>query len=324
MLIHLTGSDTYRSARRLADLREAFIAKHDPQQLNIAVLDGEQATSEEFRQAVQTTGMFTSKRLVIVDRYSPSGKLTPEAVQSAATSVADPKSDVIVVIRDVITAAKSRGKSVAGKRSSGVSPTWKGEKREQFAPLSAAERITWIQNELKQRQATIVPPAVQRLLVLCGEDMWRLASELDKVITYAGQRPITLADIDQLVMGEATSDIFALTDAIGMRQSGTIARLIRQEISSGANVFGLLAALAQHIRTLVRVRQALDGGVSAGSLATRLGIHPYVAQKSVQQVSHFSADQLIELHHRLVRVDHDLKTSPLDAETLLDIVLLGA
>lgn len=328
MIIHLTGADTYRSAKRLAELRSAFIAKHDPRRLNVVDVDGETATMAEVRNAITATGMFTAKRFVALDHYLPTGPLPPDALAEEIKKVAAKDSDVILVIRDTVddgvpTAARAKKtakKSTPKKTASAF--TIDGEKREVFSRLSPAQTTTWILSEAKNRGGLFEPAAAQRMVALCNNDSWRIANELDKLIAFAGQKAVTVAEVETMVASESSSDIFALTDALGQRNAARSLALLHQELSAGVNEFSLIATLAGHLRTLYRVKQAQQRGSAPAAMASELALHPFVVQKAAAQTSRFTTDQLRDLHHRLVTIDHDLKTSPLDAETLLGLVFV--
>jgi len=328
MIIHLTGSDTYRSAKRLAELRAAFIVKHDPRGLNVVGVDGETATSAEMRTAVTATGMFASKRFVSLDRYQPDGSLLLDGLVGILGLVAEKNNEVIVVVRDLIDDAArpvKRSRATAkkpSKKTAGGSFVLPDERREVFSRLTPAQTVTWISTEAKSRGGSFEPAAAQRLVALCNGDSWRIATELDKLVSFAGAKSVTVAEVETMVMSENSSDIFALTDALGQRQSARALELLHRELSAGTNEFSLIATLAGHIRTLYHVQQAQQRGSAPSALASELGLHPFVVQKALAQTSRFTTDELRDLHHRLVTIDHDLKTSPLDAETLLDVMLI--
>ena len=326
MIIHLSGADTYRSAERLRELRQAFIAKHDPRGLNTVTLDADTATATELHNAITATGFFAAKRFVALNGYSANSAITPE-VLVATTAKIGTGTDIIFVLRNLVGSQPAPKKRTTKTKKTAPTATRQAvqlpnEKREEFPVLSDAQLLGWIGKQVKANGTTIVPAAAQRLIAMCSRDSWRIATELDKLSAHSGGQPITVADVEALVRSEYSSDIFAVTDALGLRQAARVLQLIHQELASGTNMFSLIATLAGHIRTLYSISQAVQRGVSSTALASELGIHPFVVQKSLAQVRLFSIVELRDLHHRLVGIDHDLKTSPLDAETLMDVLLM--
>ncbi len=330
MIIHLTGADTYRSSRRLAELRAAFIAKHDPQAYNTVTLDGTTTTTTEIQQALSATGFFAAKRFVVLDRYDPA-VVSVTDLNKILQPVTKTTSDVIVVIRDMLGAA---AKSAARRRPAGKKTTPKktipstvefsDEKREEFPQLSAAQAVTWAIKEAQRLGGKIAAPAAERLVALCGDDPWHRATELEKLVLHAGGAPVTVADVEAFVHSDYSSDIFALTDALGQRQTARALELLHRELASGMSEFALVSTLASHIRNLWLVKQAHERGVAPSAIAAETVLHPFVVQKALAQAKLFSVATLSALHHNLLHIDHDLKTSPLDAETLLDMFLIQA
>lgn len=328
MIIHLTGADTYRSAKRLAELRAAFVAKHDPRNLNVVMIDGETAKVADIKNAVTATGMFATKRFVVVDRYLPDGPTKPEELGEILTPLAGKDHDVIVIVRDTIVDGEpaTRRPRTTTKKPSKKTATGSfvipGEKREVFSQLTPTQTAAWIGAEIQAHQAVFEPAAVQRLVALGNNDSWRIATELEKLIAFGGEKPVTVADVESMVISENSSDIFALTDALGQRNAARALALLQREFSAGTNEFSLIATLAGHLRTLYNVKLAQQRGSNPATMASELAIHPFVLQKAASQTARFSTDELRDLHHRLVTIDHDLKTSPLDAETLLDMLMM--
>lgn len=329
MIIHLTGTDTYRSAQRLAELRQAFIARHDPQGFNVVTLDASTATLGDVHAALSATGFFARKRFVAIDNYTGQGEVVGAALTTALKSAAPPSSDLIVIVRDVLGGASTGAGRTTRKTGKGVKrlaavvelPT---AKREEFPALDAAAAATWVEKQIRHNGGQIERTAVQRLVALTNGDSWRLAAEAEKLAMYAGGQTISVADVETMVSGEYRSDIFALTDALGQGQTARALSYLHRELGSGTNPFALIATLAGHVRNLWQVQRAQGRGLTPVAIASTFALHPFVVQKALSQTSRFSPGQLEQLHHRLVGIDHDLKSSPLDAETLLDLLIVAA
>lgn len=325
MLILLTGPDTYRSHRRFDQLRTAFVAKHDPHGYNTAVLDATTATVEELQAALATAGFLTSKRFVGLNHYdAKNAAVEPTSLQARLAGYAK-NDDVIVVVREVTAPAarRPRGKpsKTASRRAAGLKLD--KAKTERFPQLSETDLTTWVKREAADRAGKIAPAAIKKLVIACEQDSWRIASELDKLLAYVGAQAVSEQDVEALVTTPYASDIFALTDALGSRQRARALALLHDELAAGTHPLALIAVLAGHIRNLAAVKAAMAGGQTLRTLPEELHLHPYVVQKAAQQARQFEAQQLSDIHHRLVTIDFDLKTSRLDAETLLDVLLMS-
>lgn len=323
MIIHLTGPDTYRSHRRMQQLRTAFVAKHDPRGFSTVMLDGETAAGEEIRTAITTSGFFSAKRFVGLDRYT-SAKAAASPKQLLETlSIAEKSNDIIVVVREIATVP---GKKPVGrtKKSATTSDMLRipAAKEESFATMTPSATATWVIKETKERGGKISPAVANQLVAMTDNDAWRIANELDKLVLFAQQQPITVVMLRQHVASPFASDIFALTDAIGLRQHPLALRLLHHELGSGTNPLALITIIASHIRTLLRVLNASADGRPETHLAADLKLHPFVVKKALIQSRKFLPEDLRQWHHRLVNTDFQLKTTPHDAETLLGMLIL--
>lgn len=311
MVILLTGPDSYRSLRRLEQLREAFRAKFDEAGLNTITLDPETTTATMLRDAVVSGGLFATRRMVILDPYDAKrSALKPAALQEALADHVKGQ-DVIVLIREVVVPMPGRGKkTVASKAWSMPEATV-----EEFPTLTVMTAQRWILAEAKERGFRLTPAAAERLVAVVGSDTWRLHNELEKLGAYASGREITASDIELVSVDRTESDIFRLLDSIGNRQTSAALLLIRRELQSGTHPLAVVSALTRHIEHLLGA-QALAPATSA-AIAKELSVHPYVATKAAAQAKKFQRAELLRWHGALVQMDRDLKSTNLDAETLL-------
>ncbi|HWP34936.1 MAG TPA: hypothetical protein VNM66_04995, partial [Thermodesulfobacteriota bacterium] len=75
----------------------------------------------------------------------------------------------------------------------------------------------WIAGQFRQRGVRAEPDACAALLHLVGEDVLALASEIDKIATWADGEPVGAAEVEALAAPVADTPVFALTDACASR-----------------------------------------------------------------------------------------------------------
>ncbi len=320
MIIHLTGPDTYRSRVRLHQLRDAFVAKHDPAGFNVVMLDGLTATVAEIRAAVSGGGLFAKKNFVALNGYDPAASSTPPNDVLAAIEKSGATSDTIIVIRE-LTGAGVKKKSSRGKKAVAAILRIPEAKREEFPALTAIEAKQWLVAEAKRLGSELSPALAEQLVAACDNDVWRMAMELDKLSLHAGSRPITAEDISELVVAAVSSDMFALTDAIGGRNRARALHLLHQELAAGVHPLALIAMIARHLRTLRQVQEAVEEGLAPAQIAPALDLHPFVVQKALAQSKKFTRGELATWHRQLLETDWYIKSTPLDAEVMLDVLI---
>jgi DNA polymerase-3 subunit delta len=170
----------------------------------------------------------------------------------------------------------------------------------------------WVAEQFELHGARAEPEACRALVALAGDDLYALASEIDKLATWAGGETITLADVEASVApGEETSN-FALTDAWGARDVAAVLRAAEARIERSGDprskTIPLIAGtLTGHVTRIQQV-QSLDAeGVSAKEAAARLRQHPFYVGKLYAQARNYSSDELREIKVRLAELDYALK-----------------
>jgi DNA polymerase-3 subunit delta len=186
----------------------------------------------------------------------------------------------------------------------------------------------WIAEQFTVHGARAEPEACRLLADLVGDDLYDLASEVEKLATWANGAEVTEADIDGLVAPLAGSPPWNLTDAWGIRDVAGVLREAEKMLDRTGDPLSktiprVVGSLNKHIRN-ARAAQLLESqGVSAQDTASRLGMKPYPAQKLLAQVRNFSAAELDDALVRLAELDYALKGgSRLANELELELALV--
>jgi len=172
--------------------------------------------------------------------------------------------------------------------------------RQRFDPLKGPEVVTWIQARAKGQKKTIDKEAAALLAELTGGHTWFMASEIDKLSLYAGDRAaITRADVEYLVMKTAESSIFAFQDALFERRKEALARLTELE-ATGIEPLEVVAMLENHIIDHYKV-------LMGGNWKWR-PIHPFVVKKITGRKALWKASDLSALLSDVRAIERAVKT----------------
>ncbi|MCX6017138.1 MAG: DNA polymerase III subunit delta [Chloroflexi bacterium] len=197
-----------------------------------------------------------------------------------------------------------------------------------------ADPVKWLQSRAKKHNGAITPPAAQLLSTHIRQGnkndrdhfeqdastyMYKLDNELRKLIGYAGSRPVEPKDIELLVPLEDVADVFKFTDAIAARDAGVAWKEMRNILTRGEHPLVLLTHLARQTRLLIQVKD--NTGMGEQELATALGVHPFVAKKTMQQAGRFRDDELRSLLHALLDADIAIKSGTMEADAALDVMV---
>ncbi len=158
-------------------------------------------------------------------------------------------------------------------------------------PSKAQEVRRWIDARLAQRGVRAKSGVAAALFELVGADLDRLALEIEKLSLFAGESGELDADaVTELVGQLRPRALYELTDAIGERRLTSALRLASELTQQGEPPLVLVGALANHFRRLLRVREIRP--LEANEVQRRLGLHPFAAQKVVDQARRFEPRRL--------------------------------
>jgi len=346
MIIFLFGEDTWRSRQKLKELKDKFLRDVDASGSSLTVVDGRAALLKDLKEAISASSLLARKRLVIIEEiFSNKSTSIFVALNNYLADRRPVKNDNIIIFWDsraktkktknkeelLFTDSAGRDKPLAKAPLGLFKFLLKQKYTQQFNQLSNTAATNWAKKEIERRGGKISLPATQLLTSLVGGDLWQLNNEIDKLLNYklASQPKLTesketvieTSDVEKLVRGSFDENIFALTDAISIRNKALAAKLLEEQIEAGLTNSYLLNMFTRQFRILLQIKQALVVGHSPRKISSELKIHPFVAQKGVSQASHFSLPQLKNILNQLVNIDYQMKSGGIGIETALNLLI---
>jgi DNA polymerase-3 subunit delta len=175
-----------------------------------------------------------------------------------------------------------------------------------------ADLPRWVEAQLAERGVLIDSEAARTLVELVGENAEELATEIDKLATWANGERIGEREVAELVPARAEAPPFDLTDAWGRRDVASAVaaseRIVERSGDAARDVLlrvtGLLTA---HVGRVRECRRLAAEGVPPAAAAARLNKHRFYVQKLYAQAENFGEDELDDVVVCLARLDHALK-----------------
>jgi DNA polymerase-3 subunit delta len=170
----------------------------------------------------------------------------------------------------------------------------------------------WVADQFRQRGVRAEPDAVAALIVLVGDDLRKLKTEVDKIATWAGDEPVGEREVEALVAPDADVPIWELTEAWSGRNSARAldvceALFDRDEKGRRDVAPRLTGSLASHLARLRALKKLAADGVGSKEAAARLKLNPFYAAKLYRQAENFSDEELDDAVLRLAALDGALK-----------------
>jgi DNA polymerase-3 subunit delta len=165
----------------------------------------------------------------------------------------------------------------------------------------------WVRDEAKARGVKLEASAVQRLVDAVGADLSRLALAVEQLGLYAGDRPVTSDDVDELIADTRERSVFELNDAIGSADRGRALAAVASLCDQRESAVGVVVMLARHIRQLSLLHHMRSHQVPRGEWAGRIGVPPFVVDKLIAQAQRYTPRALASATRRLATADRALK-----------------
>jgi DNA polymerase III subunit delta len=240
----------------------------------------------------QTLPMMAKMRMIFIRDLS---LLTADESEPVINYLAKPNPSTVVV-------------AVASKVDKRLKLFAQLSKKGYLHVLDAPRQVApWLREEAKTQNVKIDANAINRLVDTVGNDLSRLSLALVQLGLFAGDRPVTSDDVDELIADTRERSVFELTDAIGaadrVRALAAVASLCDQRESA----VGVVVMLARHIRQLSMVHVCRAQNVARNELPSRIGVPPFVVDKLIAQSRSYSAGALAIATQRLANADRALK-----------------
>ncbi|MFC2050149.1 DNA polymerase III subunit delta [Chloroflexota bacterium] len=328
MFYILYGKDDFSLQQALEGIKND-LGDQDMLAVNTTLLDGQQLSPGQLRDACSTVPFLCSHRLVIVrgllGRFESKPRSERRTTRSRAKlnsgleewmGLADcvgqmPPTTVLVLIDGEVRANNRLMKSLASQA-----------KVMGFAPLRDRDLGDWIQDRVKQGGGTISPGAVKLLIELVGADLWTMSSEIDKLLAYCSGQVITEDSVKQVTSYARESSIFALVDAILEGRRSVAQQLLHRLVQEGASPSYVLAMITRQLRLIVIAK---DMGSKLSRPENRDRLEPtsdYGLEKAKKQSKAYTLERIKRAYHKLLEADIAIKTGKYDGELALDLLVV--
>lgn len=315
MLLFFFGSDQYRLQQESLSERERFFGKDAPQ--NVRRFDASERgvfAWKEFAEAVRDGGLFSEKRCVVLENVFSLSEYEKEELKKQIDGEGNlgESAEVLCILQDIKPDKRTTLFKILQKKIQ-----WR-----EFLLLPPNEVLRYAKILVKEKFSEVFfdPGVIEQLARGCGNDLFRLESELDKFSAYAGnKKKVAKEDVDLLCSSGVFDEIFGALEAIGRGDKRSAFRLLFRQIQKGEHPIYLLTMCAYQVRVMLLVGECLGKGIAVpGVVAREAKIHPFVAQKTIACMRDFGMARARKAFQLLGRLDVAVKTGKMDAGLALE------
>jgi len=310
------GEEDYLRRRALRELVGCVLQK-ETGEFNYDLVDGEEDSLEKVLTLAQTPPFLASRRLVVV-RYAPYFAGRGRKVQSSAPGPEETKKTLAPGEKSLLAYLQNpvdttclvfeTGQPVDQRRKL-FKVLQKTAQVIEFPFLRHEELIRWLLQRAGAAGKKMAPGTADLLISRAGRGMTLLENELNKLISYVGERNIIAnEDVQMVTVPMVEENIFAVVDALGERQVRKALGGIKELLADGEPAPVILTMVARQFRLLLQAKEMAAKGGQPAQMGTQLGVPPFVVKKILAQSKNFSFEQLQQTLEQLLELDVVLKT----------------
>lgn len=271
----LEGDDAYFRMKAEEQIKAAFL---EMPELNYVCFDGTQykgAKLTEITAAIESYPFMSPKRIVKITDFYPAAADYERYLQNTFEQM--PESSVLLIVNTL------SGKGVDLKKKKCV----------HFVDCDRADAETvtkWAYLTLKRAGIAAPVEACEAIAAYCLCDMSRVSVEVNKLISYGGERgTIGKSDVDDLVYKDADYRFYELTNALARKNYSLFTEIMVDLTSKGTDRNTVLSSLFSYFKTLLVVHSSDQ---SDKRLAEILNTREFVVKRNREQARSFGEKRL--------------------------------
>ena len=279
----------------------------------------ERAGAAALADALFAAPMMQEKTLVDIRDISVSGAKSP-ALDEVCRALQSAGEDTVIIIffrsDELVFDYRTEQSAIFRKLSAVAKPI-------NFDILPDAKLSAWIKKLLSERKLTITPAAISVLLDMCSSRMYAILGEVEKLSAYkkfaGGNTEITDFDVKAVCTQNAKDEIpFAMSDAASRWSLKEILGVFEVARDRQDEPLTVVAQLGRIYTEMLRVKAALDAGMTPTATAKALGMNEYRAGLVCNSVKNVPVGVIENAVLLTYETDVKLKSTQTDKWVLLD------
>ncbi len=303
----LWGVQNYQRNRYVKALTGIFAAAGDT--MNVTHFSGRKIDIKEVLALADTMPFLAEKRVIVLEDTD----LFSKACEELADYIPNiPESTVMIFSEEKIDMRLKQSKAV---KSTGCIA--------EFGNLSEESLRDWIIKRLGKEHRPITGDALDLFMERCGNDMWEISNDLEKIISYTfGKDGIRTSDIEATIPAPPEDAIFAMIDAILAGQTQKALVYYTDLLALRSDPMGILSLLREQLRLLLHVKE-LDGEhMSTAEMAKLLTMREPRVRMALPAAKKSSKISLTQKVTMCADTDERIKSGLIDPQIGVETLIL--
>lgn len=290
------GEDSYSSSQKLKLWQTGFVKKYG-ENATMEIFENKDLDIKNLATNLNTLPFLADKKLTIIkDLFAEN----PTEEQKKFISILEKLPDFAILIfyeKSQVAKSNTLLKKIAeiGEIEEFPNPT----------PLAAGK---WLLARSQKENIKLNQLSANYLVEYCGNDLWHLSNELEKLKAYAIDNQITREMIELLAVPSLNASIFRFTDCIAEKNIKQAIKILETLTQNGEDLIRIFFMIVRHFRILIQVKDLLLQNENAFTITKKLQQKPFVIKKSIGQCKNFNLEKLKSLYGKMLKIDTDFKT----------------
>ncbi|KAB3539083.1 DNA polymerase III subunit delta [Alkaliphilus pronyensis] len=304
---------------------KGHLVNPDFEELNYKMLEGKDLTIDALIDACETLPFMASKKLVMVKGI--------EALQGKNKIISGEDEELLLDYFSRIpqeTCLVFYGLGSIDSRKKLIKAIKKHGELCELAKLKEGELQSWIIKYFKKRGKTIEKKELAFMLnnldylgKNATQTLLDVENEMKKIISFMGeQEAVKIQHIEEVTVNRFQNDIFKLLDAIGRKDTKDALKRLNHILREGEAVLRIMATMSNQVKNILSSKLLMEDGYTSKMIASKLGIHPYVASKCVSQSNGYTEKRLKYLLVQFLEMDYMIKSGRMNDKIAMELLII--
>ena len=308
-LYFIYGNDEFLKNQSLAKIKELALQGGMPD-FNFDLFHAGETDISRIMSVLSTLPVMAKRRLVIL---KDADKLKSQDQETLLSYFNDPSPTTTLLMV---------GSDVDKRKTFFSTLLKKGALVEHNHPYER-EMPKWIKWIAKKKGFEISDNAARCLVDIVGNDLSSVANEIEKASVYLGDKGkrIDLEDIEAVTIDMRERTVFQLIDALGKKNLKKSLENLKRLLDSGESPLLILNMIVRQLRLIWTGLDIMKGGGGESEVRKRVKLPPFVFKDYLKQIKLFKEEELREAYDSLFDLDLKFKSSPIDKERALELLV---
>ena len=301
------GEEDYLKLQYKNKLIAALV--NDGDNMNFSKYEDNGINTAQIIDQAETMPFFAEHRVILIEN-SGFGKKMPEDLGNYLSTI--PEFTVFIFVEPT---ADKRGKLYKAAKAAG--------RDIEINMPNEAVLAKWVGAQLNAAGKQMKKDAWSQFLNMTHESMDNMSRELEKLITYVGDRnQITIDDVNAICIAKVETKIFDMLNAISAKDMVKTMDLYQDMLSAKEPPMRILTMIVRQFRQMKVVKELSGFGNNASTIAGKVGMPDFAVRRTMQLAGNFSDKEITNLLNDAADFEEQFKTGKLDEKLAVELIIM--